>query len=236
MGDRVTLAKKLLDHYPTKAQELLITYLQDKEIRTATEQYIGQNQPSGRLDPPLEQQHRHSRTRSYHPDSSLFQRTTPQNMPDDRHALHALHTPPTSAGSVKSHTSSVAAAGLEKIYLISCIDDGADQPVLSRSIPVKHNLIRDKVVYGRSLGASPVPVDEFVSVPLSSGGQRRVKVTTAVNMPWRRRNEFTTNVDIFYIVSAQFLDCDVILGSDESLERQYPSGQSTICQTFSQVS
>jgi hypothetical protein len=233
MGDLVTLAKKLLDHYPTKAQELLITYLQDKDIRTATEQHIGANQPSARIDAPFEQQHRHSRTSSYHPESSPFQRTTRQNIHDDR---HVLHTPPTSAGSVKSHTSSVAAAGLERIYLISCNDDCAEKPVISRSLPVKHNLIRDKVAYGRNLGASPVPVDELVSVPLSSGGQRREKVTTAVNMTWRRRNEFTTNEDTFYIVSAKLLDSDVILGSDESIEHQYPSGQSTICQICSQVS
>jgi hypothetical protein len=233
MGDLVTLAKKLLDHYPTKAQELLITYLQDKDIRTATEQYIGANQPSARIDAPFEQQHRHSRTSPYHPDSSAFQRTTRQNMPDDR---HLLQTPPTSAGSVKSHASSLAAAGLEKIYLISSNDDDEDQPVLSRSIPVEHNLIRDKVVHDRGLSDSRVSVDKLVSVPLPSGGQRRVKVTTAVKLAWRRRHECASNVDIFYIVSAQFLRNDVILGSDETIEHQYPSGQSTICQICSQVS
>lgn len=225
MGDRVTLAQKLLGNYPSKALELLVDYLQDKEIRTATEQYIGQHNPSPvRLDPAFEQQPRSSRTRLYHPDSSIPQRTTRQNIPDAR---HGLHTPPTSAGSVKSHASSLAAAGLERIYLISYDDDGADQPVISRSAPVKHNLIGDKVVYGRSLGASTDHVDELVSVPLPSGGQRREKVTTAVNLTWRRRKEFTTNVDTFYIVSARLLDSDVILGSDGSLERQFPSGQST---------
>lgn len=234
MGDCVTLAKKLLDHYPSKAVELLVVYLQDQEIRTATERYIGQHDPSPvRLDAAFEQQPRSSRTRSHHPDSSLLQRTTRQNIPDAR---HSLHTPPTSAGSVKSHTSSIAGAGLERIYLLSCDDDGADQLVISRSTPVKHNLIGDRVVYGRSLGASIDSVDESVIVPLLSGGQRREKVTAAVNLTWRRRKEFTTNVDTFYIVSARLLDSDVILGSDESLERQFPSGQySTIRQICAQV-
>ncbi|KAF1960876.1 hypothetical protein CC80DRAFT_590195 [Byssothecium circinans] len=131
--------------------------------------------------------------------------------------------PPTSTDSVKSHASNLAAAGLERIYLISCDDDGADQPVISRSAPVKHNLIGDKVLYGRSLGASTDPVDELVSVPLPSGGQRWEKVTTVENLTWRRRKEFTTNVDTFYIVSTRLLDSDVILGSDGSLELQFPS-------------
>lgn len=222
MGDRVTLAQKLLDNYRSKALELLVDYLQNKEIRTATEQYIGQHNPSpARLDAAFEQQPRSSRTRSHHPDSSLPQRTTRQNIPDAR---HGLHTPPTSAGSVKSNASSLAAAGLERIYLISCDDDGADQPVISRSAPVKHNLIGDKVVYGRSLGASTDTVDEWVSVLLPSGVQRWEKVTTAVNLTWRRRKEFTTNVDTFYIVPVRWLDSDVILGSDGSLECQFPSG------------
>lgn len=225
MGDRVTLAQKLLDNYHYKALELLMDYLQDKEIRTATEQYIGQHDPSpGRLDAASEQQPGSSRARSHHPDSSLIQRTTRQNFPDAR---HGLHTPSTSAGSVKSHTSSLTAANMEKIYFVSCDDDGADQPVISRSAPVKHNLIGDRVVFSRSLGASIVPVDESVSVPRPSGGQRWEKVTTAVNLTWRRRKKFTTNVDTFYIVSARLLDSDVILGSDESLECQSPLGQST---------
>lgn len=41
MGDRVTLAQKLVDSYRTKAIELLVDYLQNKDIRTDAEQYIG---------------------------------------------------------------------------------------------------------------------------------------------------------------------------------------------------
>lgn len=219
MGDRVTLARKLLDGYHSKALELLVDYLQDKRIRTATEQYIGQHDPSPMaLDAAFEQQPTSSLTRSH---SSLLQKGTRQNIPDTR---HGLQTPSISAGSVKSQASSLAAADLERIYLISCCDDSTDQPVISRSAPVKHNLIRDKVVYGRNLGARPDPVDEVVYVPLPSSGQRWEKVTTAVNLTWRRRGELTTNVDTFYIVSGRLLDIDVILGSDGTLERRFPSG------------
>jgi hypothetical protein len=222
MGDRITLAQKLLDNYRSKAQELLVDYLQNTEVRTETEQYIGQHNPSPVWrDAASEQQSRSSRTRSHDPDPSLFQRTTRQNIPDAR---QYLHTPPTSAGSVKSHASSLAAAGLERIYLISCHDDGADQPVILRTAPVKHNLIGDKVVYGRGFGDSTDPVDELVSVPRPSGGQRQENVTRAVNLTWRRRKEFTTNVHTFYIVSARLLDSDVVLGFDGSMERQFPTG------------
>jgi hypothetical protein len=235
MGDRVTLAKKLLANYPSKTLELLVDYLQDKEIRTATEQYIGQHNPSPvRLDATFEQQPRSSRAHLHHSDSTIFQRTSRQSNPDAR---HDLRTPPTSTSSVKSHASSLAAEGLEKIYLLSCNDEGKDQPVISRRVSVKHNLIGDKVVYGRNLGASTDRVNELVLIPLPSSGQRWEKVTIAVNLTWRRCKEFTTNVDTFYIVSARLLDTDVILGSDGSLERQFPLGSSTtIRQIYAQSS
>lgn len=224
MGDLVILAQKLLDNYRSKALELLIIYLQDKEVRTATEQYIGQNDPAPvRLDATFEQQTRSPQTRTQHPDSSLLQRPSQQSIPD---AKHGLHTPSTSAGSVKSHASSLAAAGLERIYLISCDDDSKDQPVISKTVPMKHNLIRDKVVYRHGFMPSTQRVDEMISVPLPSGGQRWENVTTAVDLTWRRRNQFTTDVDTFYMVPARLLDCDVILGSDESMERQITSGWS----------
>lgn len=225
MGDRLTLARKLLDNYHSKALELLMDYLQDKEIRAATEQYIGQHDPSPvRLDMPLAQQSEPSGTRSHHLDSSLLHKSTRKSIPDAR---YGLPTPSNSAGSVKSHSSSLAAAGLERIYLISCDDDGADRPVLAKSAPGRHNLIRDKVAYGRGLGASPDPVDEMVLVHLPSGGQRYERVKAAVNLTWRRRNEFTTNVDVFYVVSATLFDSDVILGSEVSLESRVSLGEST---------
>jgi len=233
MADRVTLAERLLNNYRSKALELLVDYLQNNEIRTATEQYMGQHNPSPvGLGAAFEQQPKSLRTHSYHADSSLSQGMTRQSISDAR---HGLHTPSTSTESVKSHASSLVAAGLERIYLISS-DDSADQPVISRTAPVKHNLIGDRAVYRRGLSASIDPVDELVFVPLPSGGQREDRVKKAVNLTWRRRKEFTTNVSTFYIVSARLLDSDVILGSDGSLEHQFPLGQSAIiCQICAQV-
>lgn len=228
MGDRVTLAQKLLIDYRSKALELLVDYLQDKEIRTATEQYIGQHNPSTvRLDTTFEQQPKPSRTRSHHLDSSPLPGTARQTLLDAR---HDPRTPPTSAGSVKSYNSSLAAAGMEKIYLLSCDDEGSDQPVISKRAAVKHNLVGHNVVYSRGLGVRTHLVDELVTVPLPSGGWRREKVTNAVNLTWRRCKEFKTTGDTFYVVSSKLLDSDVILGSEESLEHQLPSGQSiNIC-------
>jgi hypothetical protein len=223
MGDRLTLAEKLLNSYPSKAVELLMDYLQDKAIRTETEQYIGQHDPSpAKLDAAFEQQSRSIRHRSHYSDASPPQRTTRQNIPNAR---YGQPTPSNSAGSVKSHTSSMAAAGLERIYLLSCDTDGAEKPVYAKITQGKHNLIGDKVAFGRGLGTDTDPVDEVVAVPIPPGSWE--KATRAVNLTWRRRNEFTTNEDTFYIVSARSLDCDVILASDESLEYQGPSGQST---------
>jgi hypothetical protein len=226
MGDRVTLAEKLLDGYRSKALELLVDYLQNKDVRTATEQYIGQHDPAyARPEASIEQHARASRTHTHHVEPSLPRRPIRQNIPDAR---LDLHTPSNSAGSVKSHASSLAAAGLERIYLISCDHDGADQAVIVRSAPVKHNLIGDKVVYGRGFGLSTDPADETVSVHLPSGGQRWERVTKSVTLTWRRRNEFKTNIDTFFIVPARLLDNDAVLNLDESLERQLPSGKSTI--------
>ncbi|OAK96944.1 hypothetical protein IQ06DRAFT_48559 [Phaeosphaeriaceae sp. SRC1lsM3a] len=202
MSDRVTLAQRLLDGYCSKALELLVDYLQDKEVRAETERYIGQNDPSpSRLDSTTEQP-----------------RTIRQSIPN---ASHGLHTPSTSAGSTKSHASSLATAGVEKIYLLASDTDDQDWPVTSRSVTIKHNLIGDRVVHSRGLDANVDLVDELVHLP--HGGQRLVRTTKCVRLTWRRRNEFTTNVDTFYIVSAKLLESDVIMSSDGWLEHQLPS-------------
>lgn len=228
MGDRVTLARRLLKEHPGKAQELLIDYLKDSKIRTETEQYIVQHDRSPQTPDTSPQQPRPSRTHSHHPDSSLSQRTPRQNISDARHG-HGLPTPSASAGSVKSHGSSLAADGRERIYLIPCEGDGTDEPVIARSAPVRYNLIGDNVVYQRRLGVNPDSVgDLVVSVPVRSGGQVWERVREAVTLTWRRRNEFRTNVTTFYLVRAGLLDSDVILDSDGSLEHQFPSGQSTM--------
>jgi hypothetical protein len=119
----------------------------------------------------------------------------------------------------------MAAAGMEKIYFLSGDDEGKDHPVISRRAPGKYNLIRDKVVYGRGLGAGKFGVHESVSVPDASGGHTWVKVEFAVNLTWRRSNEFSSNVDTFHIVPAQLLNSDAVLGSDGAMEDQLPSGQ-----------
>jgi hypothetical protein len=226
MGDRVTLAEKLLDGYRSKALELLVDYLRNEDVRAATEQYIGQHNPTpARPEATIEQHVRASTTHPRHVNPSLPRRSTRQNIPDAR---LDLHTPSNSAGSVKSHASSLAAAGLERIYLISCDHDGAEQPVIARSALVKHNLIGDKVVYGRGFGSSTDLADEPVSVHLPSGGQRWERVTRSVTLTWRRRNEFKTNIDTFFIVPARLLDSDAVLNLDESLEPQLPSGKSTV--------
>lgn len=221
MSDRVTLAQRLLDGYCSKALELLVDYLQDKEVRAETERYIGQNDPSpSRLDSTTEQPVGSSRIRSHDIDTSSPQRTIRQSIPN---ASHGLHTPSTSAGSTKSHASSLATAGVEKIYLLASDTDDQDWPVTSRSVTIKHNLIGDRVVHSRGLDANVDSVDELVHLP--PGGQRLVRTTRCVRLTWRRRNEFTTNVDTFYIVSAKLLESDVIMSSDGWLEHQLPSGQ-----------
>ena len=222
MGDRVTLAQKLVDSYRTKAIELLVDYLQNKDIRTDAEQYIGQHDPSpARLDTAFEQHHGPLPTRSHHRNVSQPSGAARQNISNAR---HSLNTPPTSAGSVKSHASSMAAAGVEKILFLSGDDEGTDVPVLSRRAPGKYNLIKDQVAHGRGLVAGRFGVDELVPVHHPSVGHTWENVRFAVNLTWRRRNEYSTNVDTFHIVPARSLDCDVVLGSDASMERQLPSG------------
>jgi hypothetical protein len=223
MGDRVTLAQKLVDSYRKKAIELLVDYLQNKEIRTDAEQYIGQHDPSpARLDTAFEQHHGPLSTRSHHRNVSQPSGAARQNISNAR---HSLDTPSNSAGSVKSHASSKAAAGIEKILFLSGDDEGTDVPVFSRRAIGKYNLIKDQVAYGRGLGAGKFVVDESV-VPVhhSSGRQTWENVRFAVNLTWHRPNDWSTNVDTFYIVPARSLDCDVIWGSDGAMEPQFPSG------------
>jgi hypothetical protein len=226
MRDRATLARKLIDEYDSKALELLMDYLKDEKIRAETERYIGQNDPSpARLDTAFEQPPTASQTHVRRSSSSLHQRMPRQNMPDGR---HGLHTPSNSAGSVKSHASGgLAAAGMEKIYFLSSDEQGKDPTVIARPAPGRYNLIGDKVVYGRSLADGQFGVNESVLVHLASGEQRWVGVKAAVDLTWRRPHEFKTSQDTFYIVPAKLLDSDVVLASDEYLERELPSGQST---------
>ncbi|CAI9632631.1 hypothetical protein GT037_006312 [Alternaria burnsii] len=136
---------------------------------------------------------------------------------------HNLNTPSASVGSVTSHFSSMVAAGMEKIYILSGDDEGTDVPVLSRRASGKRSLIKAQVAYGRGLGAGRFGVDELVLVHHPSGCQTWENVRFAVNLTWRRRNEHSTNLDTFYIVSARSLDCDVVLGFDGATESQSPS-------------
>jgi hypothetical protein len=190
MGDRVTLAQKLVDSYRTKAIELLVDYLQNKDIRTDAEQYIGQHDPSpARLDTAFEQHHGPLPTRSHHRNVSQPSGAARQNISNAR---HSLDTPSNSAGSVKSHASSKAAAGIEKILFLSGDDEGTDVPVFSRRATGKYNLIKDQVAYGRGLGAGKFVVDESV-VPVhhSSGRQTWENVRFAVNLTWHRPNDWS---------------------------------------------
>jgi len=205
-------------------------YLQDEVICAATERYIGQHPPQRISNAPSGQQYESPTLRGHHRNSSLQQASVRH---DAQSARHSMQTPPTSAGSVKSHTSGLAASGMEKISFLSCDDDGADQPVIARRAPGRYNLIGDGVAYGRGLSTGQFEVDESILVHTSSGAAKWVAVKAAVNLTWRRRNEFKTNMDTFYVVSARLLDSDVVLGSEESMERQFPSGQS---HTFRSVS
>lgn len=197
-----------------------MTCLQNKDIRTETEQFMGQRSSSPvRHDAPVKQQPRSRRQRR---DSSQIQRTARQNIPNAR---HDLGTPPNSTGSVTSYTSSAATAGVERIYLMFSDNDVEDRPVMSRSVPGKHNLIGDSLAFSDGFVARKFPVDESVFVPLSSGGQRREKVTVGVTVSWHRYKELKTKSGTFYVVSSNLLDCDVILGFEGS--HHFPSGQST---------
>jgi hypothetical protein len=222
MDNRVTLAQKLVDNYRTKAIELLVDYLQNKEIRADAEQYVVRHPPSPtRLDTAVEQHQGSIATGSHHRSISQPQGSTRQNISNAR---HSMYTPPTSAGSVKSLASSVAASGMERIYFLSAENDGPDVPLISRRTTGKHNLIRDTVAYGRGLGEGRSMVNKLVPVYHPSGGQTEVDVTFAVSLTWRRRKETSSNIGTFYIVPASSLDCDVVLGSDELLEHQLPPG------------
>ncbi|KAI4606899.1 hypothetical protein J4E80_009978 [Alternaria sp. BMP 0032] len=222
MGDRLTLAQRLLRDHPAKAIELLMDYLKDGKIKADTEQYIGQNTAQPMLETELNH-HRGSMPPPAHHHHSSIQGSVRPNIQDTR---HSIQTPPTSAGSVKSHTSGLAAAGMEKISFLSCDDDSADQAVIAKRAPGKYNLISEAVAYGRGLSAGQFEVDESIPVHTSSGGPRWVNVKHAVNLTWRRPSEYKTNMDTFHVVSGKYLDSDVVLGSDESMERQFPSGQS----------
>ena len=231
MGNTYDLVQQLLKDHPSKAAELLMIYLQDEEICAATERYIGQHPLPQRVpDAQVRQQYEALAQRAHHRNSSLQQASARHNV---QSARHVMQTPPTSAGSVKSATSGLAAAGMEKISFLSCDDDGTDQPVIARRAPGRYNLIGDGVAYGRGLSTGQFEVDESILVHTSSGAAKWVVVKAAVNLTWRRRNEFKTNMDTFYVVSARLLDSDVVLGSEESMERQFPSGQS---HTFRSVS
>jgi hypothetical protein len=213
MSDRHTLAQKLLNGYQSKAVELLMDYLRDDDIKAATERYIGQHDPSP-AHPGASPTHSHRHS------SSLPQRSIRQSVPG---VPHGLQTPSNSAGSVKSHGSSLTALGVEKIWLLSHEDAGKDYLVISRSAPGRDNLIRERALYNRGFGTDQIEVNESVTVP---GRQRAVSVRAAVNLTWRRPEEAMTSMDTFYIVPEGLLDSDVVLGSDESIEGQYPSGQS----------
>ncbi|CAN9091352.1 unnamed protein product [Alternaria alternata] len=214
MTDLVSLAQELIDHYPKKAVELLVFYLQDDVVRAATERFIGrQGASSGRADTALEQHQKSLPTRWHHRKPSMLYEANRQN----------VQTPPHSAGSVKSNTSGMAAQGAEKIYFLSGDDEGPGQPAISRSAPGKYNLITEKVAYRHGLGDGQFRVDESVPVHNASGGPIWVKATFAVNLVWRRCTELTTEMDTFHIVPGQLLKSDVILGTDGSPEHQSPA-------------
>ena len=139
---------------------------------------------------------------------------------------NSIQTPSASAGSNKSFASGLAAAGMEKITVLSCDDDSTDQVVIAMYGSGRHNLIGDDVAYGgRGLSANRYTLDESILVPTPSGPARP---TTAVDLTWRNpgRNKGKTRNGTFYIVSGSLLESDVVLASDDSVERQFPSGQS----------
>jgi len=221
MGDRHTLAEKLLNGYRAKAMELLMDYLKDEKIRAETERYIGQHHPSPtRIDTTLEQQTAASPAHSRRLSSSLSQSTTRRKTPNTQ---HGLHTPSISAGSVISQGSSLSAPGVEKIWLLAHNDEGKDQQVISRQGTSEEYLIRKKALWNRGFVTGQVAVNESVSVP---GRQKPVSVSNAVDLTWRRPNALMTSKDTFYVVPDGLIDCDVVLGCDESFEDQHPSGQS----------
>ncbi|CAN9091511.1 unnamed protein product [Alternaria alternata] len=216
MTDLVSLAQELIDHYPKKAVELLVFYLQDDVVRAATERFIGrQGASSGRADTALEQHQKSLPTRWHHRKPSMLYEANRQN----------VQTPPHSAGSVKSNTSGMAAQGAEKIYFLSGDDEGPGQPAISRSAPGKYNLITEKVAYRHGLGDGQFRVDESVPVHNASGGPIWVKATFAVNLVWRRCTELTTEMDTFHIVPGQLLKSDSYLPPSHDVQRTYDRAQ-----------
>jgi len=223
MGDRLTLAHRLLRDHPTKAVELLMDYLRDANIKAETEQFIGQNTPQRNLETESDHLREILPAPSHHRTSSAQQASGRHHMQRMR---NSIQTPSASAGSNKSFASGLAAAGMEKITVLSCDDDSADQVVIAMYGSGKHNLIGDDVAYGgRGLSANQYRLDESMLVPTPSGPAR---VTTAVDLTWRNpgRNKGKTKMGTFYVVPENLLDSDVVLASDESMERQFSSGQS----------
>lgn len=211
MGDRVLLVEKLLKGYPTKAKELLIDYLKDVSVQRAVEQYMGTTAPAlpamtfSEQPEPLQ-------TNSYHHAAPPRLRTQ-NRVPDPK---REPFTPSDSAGSVKSYTSSATSAGLEKINLMP--STGPDLPVIARVAPVRHHLIRDKVVHNRGIEINPDPVSELVSLP---GEERMITATKAVDMTWCRRNSFNSEPGTFYVVPSACINSDVVLGSNVPTARRF---------------
>jgi len=205
------------------ATQLLMDYLKDERIKAETEQYIGQNPPQRNLDTESDHLHEILPAPSHHRNPSAQQGSARHHI---QRMKNNIQTPSASAGSNKSYASGLAAAGMEKITILSCDDDGADQVVIAMYGLGKHNLIGDDVAFGgRGLSAHHYRLDESMLVPTPSGPARP---TTAVDLTWRNpgRNKGKTRNGTFYIVPGGLLESDVVLASDESVERQFPSGQS----------
>jgi len=223
MVTRLSLAQELFKEHPEKTIELLMDYLQDKDIRAATERYIWENPPHRNPETVVEHRREILPAPSHHRNSSAQQGSARHHMQRMR---NSIQTPSASAGSNKSFASGLAAAGMEKITVLSCDDDSADQVVIAMYGSGRHNLIGDDVAYGgRGLSAHQYPLNESILVPTPS---RPASVTTAVDLTWRNpgRNKGKTRMGTFYVVPGNLLDSDVVLASDESVERQFPSGQS----------
>jgi len=205
-------------------------YLKDERIKAETEQYIGQKTPQRNLETESDHLHEILPAPSHRRNPCAQQGSARNHMQRMR---NGIQTPSASAGSNKSFASGLAAAGMEKITVLSCDDDSTDQVVIAMYGSERYNLIGDDVAYGgRGLSANQYSLDESILVPTASGPAR---VTRAVDLTWRNpgRNKGKTRNGTFYIVSGSLLESDVVLASDESVERQFPSGQS---RTFRSVS
>ncbi|KAI4640551.1 uncharacterized protein J4E78_010574 [Alternaria triticimaculans] len=225
MADRYVLAQKLLDGYRVKAMELLMDYLRDEDIRAATERYIGLYPPQPTPEATFEHQNEANLPRAQ-PRNSSLQHVSARH--DFQVAELSILTPPTSTNKV-SYAFGPLVADMEEISFLSCDDDDiVDQPVSARRAPGRYNLIGDGVVYGRGLKTGQFEVDKSVPVYTSFGVAKWVTVKTAVELTWRRPGQLQTHLDTFYVVSARLLDSDVVLGFDESVDRQSLSGQSNM--------